>query len=125
MSEAARDLGALLALWPWLAARVLRDAKLPWERLAMSFIPLGGISLMLGLSMSTISHLEAEHLPLTWVPGVRIALLALGSAWSLWRVMLLMRGSAATRSRQFVAGLLMCAPVAVMDALWRQAFFVW
>jgi polyferredoxin len=118
-------LGGLLALWPWFAAHLLRDAKLPWERLTMSFAPLGGISLMLGLTMLTLFHVKAEHLSLSWVPGMRIALLAIGGAWTLWRSFALIRTSEATHTRRGIAALLMCAPIAVIGALWYQAFFVW
>ncbi|MDE2598006.1 MAG: 4Fe-4S binding protein [Rhodocyclaceae bacterium] len=118
-------LGALLALWPWLAARLLRDARLPWERLAMSYAPLGGISLILGLTMLTLAQLRAEHLSPDWVPGLRMALLAFGSVWSLWRIFVLIRGSAAPQARRIAAGTLMWAPVIVMDSLWYQLFFVW
>lgn len=118
-------LGSLLAIWPWLATRLLQDKTLPWERLAMSYAPLAAISLMLGLTMLTLVHLKAEHLPLTWVPGLRITLLAFGGIWSLWRIHMLMRASSAPRWRQIAAWLSMCAPIGVISALWHQAFFVW
>lgn len=118
-------LGGLLAIWPWLSGRILRDEVLPWERLAMSYAPLGAVSLLLGLTMLTRVHLEAEHVSLDWVPGLRIALLALGGTWSLWRMHVLIRCSVAQWSQRVAAWLLMCAPIGVICILWYQALFVW
>ncbi|MGE5623269.1 MAG: 4Fe-4S binding protein, partial [Bacillota bacterium] len=67
-----------------LAAFLANSQDLSWRRLALGLIPMAGAGVFLGLSMLTLSHLKAERLPLEWVPPVRVALLAIGSAFSGW-----------------------------------------
>ncbi|TXT39138.1 MAG: hypothetical protein FD135_2388 [Comamonadaceae bacterium] len=84
-------LGLAVGAGIWLAARVLRDPAMPWQKLALSLVPIAGIGVFLGLSMLTLGHLKAEGLPLAWVPGLRAALLTLAagfSAYLAWRMCL-------------------------------------
>jgi len=118
-------LGCALTLGPLLAAAILRDERLRWQRLAMALAPLGGISVFLGLSMMTLTHLKAEHLPLGWVADVRIALLALGAGGALWLALGLVRQASTGWLRRPAALACLSLPVAIMVKVWHQVFFVW
>jgi polyferredoxin len=77
--------GALgLAVWAgvWLAARVLQDSTLSWQKLSLALVPMAGVGVFLGLSMLTLGHLKAEGITLTWVPVVRGVLLTLAAGFS-------------------------------------------
>lgn len=113
-------LGALLMLPVWVAARLGRVA---FGRLAMALVPLAATSVVLGLSMLTISHLKAEHVPLAWLSGMRIALLALGAAAPMALAWALTRGLAP--ARRAVAALLFALAPALLTGLWSVVFFVW
>jgi polyferredoxin len=54
------------------------------HHLAQALIPVAGVGVFLGLSATTLSLLRAEHVPLAWVPQVRIALLTVANLWSAW-----------------------------------------
>ena len=118
-------LGAVLLLCVWLAARLLQDARIGWERLGMVLAPLGGISLLLGLSMLTLAHLKAERVPLGGVGALRAGLLALAICWSLRLLQLLLRQSGAHNGRRFGSAALMCLPLALMTIIWHKVLFVW
>lgn len=118
-------LGLLLWLGPAIAAKLLKDARLPWQRLTLALTPLAGASVILGLSMLTITHFKAEHLPLGWVPGFRIGLLTLGCVAALWLATRLLGQAQAGRGRRLAAGLAMAWPVALMAATWITVFFIW
>jgi polyferredoxin len=118
-------LGALLAIGPLLAAAILRDKRLPWQRLTMALAPLAGISVFLGLSMLTLTHLKAEHLPLGWVGEVRLALLVLGVGSALWLSLRLVLQAQAGWLRRVLAFLALALPAAIMFKVWHTVFFVW
>ena len=118
-------LGALLALGPLLAAALLRDKRLPWQRLTMALAPLAGISVFLGLSMLTLSHLKAEHLPLGWVGGMRAGLLTLGVGSVLWLALRLVVQAQAGWLRRSLAFTALVLPAAIMLKVWHTVFFVW
>lgn len=118
-------LGAVLGLGPLLAAALLRDRRLPWQRLTMALAPLAGISVFLGLSMLTLTHLKAEHVPLGWVGEVRIALLALGAGGAFWLALRLVLQSSAGWLRRLLALAFMTFPALLMVEVWYTVFFVW
>lgn len=118
-------LGALLAIGPLLAAAILRDARLPWQRLTMALAPLAGISVFLGLSMLTLGHLKAEHLLLDWVSDVRLALLTLGVGGALWLSLRLVTQAPAGWLRRGLAFICLTLPPAIMFKVWHTVFFVW
>lgn len=118
-------LGGLLWLGPALAARCLKDPRLPWQRLTMALAPMAAASVILGLSMLTISHLKAEHLWLGWVPAFRITTLSLGILGSLALAYRLVRQSGAGLALKGLANLLLAWPVALIAANWVTVFFVW
>ncbi|QDX82108.1 hypothetical protein B9N43_13135 [Denitratisoma sp. DHT3] len=116
-------LGAALALIVAGAARLAGAAGPGFRRLSLALVPLAAASVVLGLSMLTVSHLKAEHLPLGWLPAFRITLFSLGAggasglAWALLRPLPLPRRAAAV--------LLFTAAPLLLGAVWFQVFFVW
>ena len=112
-----------LAVWAglWGAARVLKDAHLSWQRLALALVPLAGVGVFLGLSMLTLGHLKAEGVNLAWVPVVRGGLLALGAGFSAY---LLLRLCLVRLTLRSVAGLAVALlPWALMVGVWLSALF--
>ncbi len=104
-----------------LAAHLADDDALSWQRLSLALIPLAGMSIFLGLSMLTLGHLKAEHIPLGWVAPVRVVLLVLGSGFSTWLgARLLLRPVSARALAAYGVFLL---PVVLMDTVWVRAFF--
>ena len=118
-------LGGTLWLCTVLAARIANDARLGWQRFALTLAPMAAASVILGLSMLTVTHLKAEHLWLGWLPVFRITLLALGTTASLWLSSSLIRTIIASGLRAGSAMLAMALPVGVMCGLWSLVFFVW
>jgi polyferredoxin len=119
-------LGALLIIAPILAARLLRHPQLDWKRFALTLTPLGAVSVVLGLTMTTATQLRGEHLLLLWLPHLRLALLGIGGSASLWLVFGLIRQTANVHLlRRSSAFLAMILPVALMTGLWGMAFFAW
>jgi len=118
-------LGALLSLGPLLGAAILRDQRLPWQRLTMTLAPLAGISVFLGLSMLTLGHLKAERLVLDWVGDARLGLLALGAGSALWLSLRLVLQAQAGWLRRTLAFVCLTLPPALMFAVWYTVFFVW
>ena len=113
--------GALVTTWG--AARL---ARLDWRRLALGLVPLAGLSLFLGLSMMTATHLRAEGLALGWLPGLRAALLAVAVAWSLglgWQLIDKV-GAGGTAARRLAGLLWLLAPLPIA-VNWWLIFFVW
>ncbi len=116
-------LGAAVWAGVWLAARVLRDPALPWQKLALALVPVAGAGVFLGLSMLTLGHLKAEGVPLAWVPGVRALLLALGTGFSAY---LVLRLCLARRTPRAVLGTLVAlAPLALVARVWLGVLFGW
>jgi len=112
-----------LALWCglWLAARVLRNPAVSWQRLSLALVPLAGVGVFLGLSMLTLGHLKAEGVSLSWVPALRAVLLALGAGFSAW---LMVRLCWTARSARALGGLLLAwSPLALMVWVWIRALF--
>lgn len=121
--------GALLAGGgSWLAlraaARLLHDATTGWATLAMALIPLGGVSLFVGLSQLTLTQLRAEGLLLPAAGALRVLLLAGASVWSSALAARLVQRAHATAPRRQLAWLLMLVPLLLVDASWWVHFRV-
>ncbi|WP_114973983.1 4Fe-4S binding protein [Rhodoferax ferrireducens] len=118
--------GALgLAVWAgvWLAARVLRDPALSWQKLSLALVPMAGVGVFLGLSMLTLGHIKAEGITLDWVPAVRGGLLALASGFSAY---LMLRMCLVRLSLRAVAGLaLALMPLGLIVRVWLAVLFGW
>ncbi|MCK6405137.1 MAG: 4Fe-4S binding protein [Rhodocyclaceae bacterium] len=118
-------LGGALWLTTRLAAAVIGDARLTWQRFALALAPLAAASVILGLSMLTVSHLKAEHVWLGWLPTFRIALLASGALATLWLSGRLLLQSRQAAWRKWSAWIVMYLPVGSITGLWCLVFFVW
>ncbi|MDR1351220.1 MAG: 4Fe-4S binding protein [Zoogloeaceae bacterium] len=119
-------LGLLLIVGPLLAARLLGRPALNWRRFALTLTPMGAVSVVLGLTMTTATQLRSEHLLLPWLPHLRLALLGAGGGLSLWLTFALIRQTANTPLlRRVGAWLAMTWSVALMTGSWGLAFFVW
>ncbi|MCG1054333.1 4Fe-4S binding protein [Mycetohabitans sp. B5] len=96
---------------------------------AQALIPLAGMGVFLGLSATTVSLLRAEHLPLGWVPDVRLALLAMANTASLYLAVKIVvkhvHGSSAGVARGVGALLCFVAALAVVDSAWWLMFWGW
>lgn len=106
-----------------VATAILARTEAHW-RLAYAFVPLAGAVVFVGLSMLTVTLLRAEGFALAWVPGARVAFLALGAAasgWLLWRSLAII-GAHGGRLAAWCVGMLGIAPVLVAFGL---QFFVW
>ncbi|MFB4202608.1 hypothetical protein KBTX_00694 [wastewater metagenome] len=94
--------------------------------LAHSLIPLGGIGAFLGLSMTTVSLLRADGVPVFWVGETRALLLAAATAWSLglaWRITAVhVPGQWLRRLGGFAGG---AAAAGVVAAAWWLLFWGW
>jgi len=120
--------GLLLGAAIWaglaLAARCVKDQRLPWRRLAMSLVPLAGASVFVGLSMLTVTLLKAEGYALPWLQEIRTALLGLGWFASAWLGLRLIGATAGTWPRRVAASLCLSLPLGVVGGSWYQVFFV-
>ncbi|MCG1042157.1 4Fe-4S binding protein [Mycetohabitans sp. B8] len=96
---------------------------------AQALIPLAGMGVFLGLSATTVSLLRAEHLPLGWVPDVRLALLAAANTASLYLAVNIVvkhvRGVSAGVARGVGALLCFVAALAIVDSAWWLMFWGW
>ena len=113
-------LGALLA-----AQLLAGSGRYDWKSLAMTLIPLAGISVFLGLSMLTLTQLRAEGVVFPWVGGARAALLVLGLGWSGWLGARVIFASAAMRWRRLAAFTAYAVPLSLVGYSWYLAFYVW
>ncbi len=113
-----------LVVWAgiWLAARLLNNPALPWQKLALGLVPIGGAGVFLGLSMLTLGHLKAERVDLAWVPAVRAVLLCAGAGFSAY---LLARLCLTRRTLRSVAACLLAwLTLALVVGVWAQILFV-
>ena len=114
-------LGLVVWVGVWLAARVLRDPTLSWQKLSLALVPMAGVGVFLGLSMLTLGHLKAEGVTLAWVPAVRGVLLALGTGFSAY---LLVRMSLVRFSLRACAGLAVALlPLGLILRIWSDVLF--
>jgi hypothetical protein len=116
-------LGGLCWLALRAAARLCRpagaaDGGLHWQRLALALVPLAGIGLFLGLSMTTMTLLRAEGITPGWVGPLRGVLLAAGIAWSGWLGGRQLAAAPVSAARRLLAGLCLAAALAAVGATW-------
>lgn len=117
ISGFALVLGGFSFLSVRLAARL---SGLDWRRLTMGLVPLAGISLFLGLSMMTVTHLRAEGVSLFWLPWVRGMLLAVGVIGSLWLGWHLIKAS--KTAWYPLVSILWCLPIIAVCRIWVTIF---
>lgn len=114
--------GAALLLLLRLAAGLINSEQLSWQRLSLGLIPVAGMSIFLGLSMLTISHLKAEGWVPTWLPQARALFLVAGAVFSMYLGARLMFESFSLR--RVLALPFYLAAVALPVVIWYQNFFV-
>ncbi|MGQ7246915.1 4Fe-4S binding protein [Halomonas sp. V046] len=118
-------LGSLVAGALAVANRVL--GRWQWRRLyhlSYSLIPLAGVGVFLGLSMTTLALLKAEGLPLWWRAEARVVLMGLAAAWSAhlaWQV----TGRYASGLRRGLAWLATVLCQAPVLGAWWLLFWGW
>lgn len=117
-------IGGWLFATLWCAERFAQARGLLW-RLAPCLIPLGGISLFVGLSQLTFGQLAAEGVTVSWLPAARLALLALGFGWSGSLAARILARTGAGRARRTGALLLVLIGASIVPALWVAQFFLW
>lgn len=121
--------GTLLggAVWAGLAlaARCIGKPRFTWQRLSLALVPLGGISVFVGLSMLTMTLLKAEHIVLTWLPELRATLLGIGLTTSAWLGVQLIAASGGVWYRRLAASACLMLSLGVIGWNWYQVFFVW
>lgn len=99
--------------------------RFDWRTLAMGLVPLGGIGLVLGLSMLTVTQLRGERIVIEGIGMVRALLLAAGVGWSAWlgaRIVWRANAGAAARS---LASALYAIPLALVASSWYLVFWRW
>lgn len=105
-------------IWAWLKLTGVLTG-LSWQRLSQTLIPLGGVSVFVGLSQLTTAQLAGERVMVPWANDARMTLLVLAALWSAnlaWRV--------AKRNRAAAASGILIAAVFPLAA-WGTQFFVW
>lgn len=103
----------------WPARRLAHAA-----RLAHALIPLAGLGVFLGLSGLTVTLMRQEALYTGWAPLFRVAVIALGAAWSLrlaWR----QSSDLASLGRRLASGVAFATGVAAVIASWILLYAVW
>lgn len=107
-----------------LAEKLLARPGFRW-RLALALIPLGGSSIVLGLSMLTLSHLAAEGVDLAWVPALRAALLVGAVVWTALLFSRLIRPCTESMPHRMVALAAALGGVIPVVTVWCLQFYVW
>lgn len=120
----ALGLGGVILASLWLAQKIVGVPGILW-RLVYCLIPLGGISIFLGLSMLPLSQLAAEGIVLPWVPQARAGLLALAVGWSGWLVAQTLARLPTNTLRRTGAFCTALVGVAAVITLWFLQFYVW
>ncbi|WP_018608703.1 4Fe-4S binding protein [Uliginosibacterium gangwonense] len=96
-----------------------------WKVQAITLLPLGGVSVIVGLSMTTVTLLRGEGFQLSWISVSRVVLLGGAGLWAASLALRqIRRGSAASWRRWLAAPFALAAPALVCSA-WYIAFRVW
>jgi hypothetical protein len=116
--------GGVILIMLWLAECLLGVSGSMW-RLAYGLTPLAGISVFMGLSGLTVSMLTGEHINMSWVPGVRIALLVLGVSWSAWLVWRMVSEIATPMWNRLAATFVVTLGGGPVVMSWVFLYFIW
>ena len=93
------------------------------HHLTLALIPIAGVGVFLGLSATTVSLLRAEHLPLWWVPGLRLGLLGAANLWSAWLAWRVTSRYSPTLVPRVLTMVWFVAALAVADSAWYLMFW--
>ncbi len=114
-----------------LAARSLNHPHLDWQRLALALVPLGGMSVFLGLTMLTVTLFKAEGWVLPWLAELRGVLLgaALLTSAAFGQILIVRHSRPHTGiqrlARMVLASTGLLLALAAVGWNWVQVFFVW
>jgi len=107
------------------AARLSDATPGRWRVQALTLLPLGGVSVIVGLSMTTVTLLRGEGFQLAWINLSRVVLLGGAGLWSVsLAVRQVLNGSASTWRRISAVPVAASAPLLVCAA-WYVAFCIW
>lgn len=96
-----------------------------WKVQAITLLPLGGVSVIVGLSMTTVTLLRGEGFQLAWISASRVLLLGGAGLWAAsLAVRQVLRGNATPWRRYLAIPFAVLSPVLVCGA-WYVAFRVW
>ncbi len=126
-------IGATALVWGGLTLALLALAVRltgPWRtqrlhHLAQALIPLAGIGVFLGLSTITLTLLRGEGVFAPWAGDLRLVLLALASAWSLWLGWRILRQWRPGTRRTLLGLLPMVVALVWIDSAWGWLFWWW
>jgi polyferredoxin len=108
-----------------IAARLSDGSPGRWRVQALTLLPLGGISVIVGLSMLTVTLLRGEGFQLAWIDFSRLLLLGGGGMWSMSLGLRQVRQGRASVLRRWLAVPVALAAPAMVCAAWYVAFRVW
>ncbi|HEY1735678.1 MAG TPA: 4Fe-4S binding protein [Methylovirgula sp.] len=108
---------AVRAAGPW--------SNPPFHHFAQALIPLAACGVILGLSALSVTLLRGEGLSMSFVPALRIALLAGAGLWSLVLCWQIAGIYAESTLRKVMSSLFFSFAVAVGIASWVLLFFLW
>ena len=118
--------GGWIWLWLYLAGRSLPgNGHRNRLRLAYALVPLGGVSVFVGLSLLTTSQLQGERVVLPWANDLRLILLVGAALWSLSLARTMVRSAAVTRAHGLAALTMVALAMVSVPALWFVQFRIW
>jgi len=124
IAATALVLGGLVTAALLAAATAWKDRRLERaQRLAYALIPLAGLGVFLGLSGLTVTLMHHEGIGTAWVFAVRLAVVALGAAWSIrlaWR-----QAADLVSWRRVASTAAFTMAVGVVVASWILVYGVW
>jgi 4Fe-4S binding domain len=118
-------LALLTALSSWLAGKLKADLgfRARFVEQAYAYMPVAMVSLVIGLGSELFEALPLIGVPAAYVPAIKLALFALGVAWSLVLGRRLLAAQGLRGIAQPLALLPLIAGVAVIGLAWWPAIF--
>lgn len=117
ISAVAVVLGGALQCCVWAAGRL---STIAWPALAMTWIPVAGTGVFVGLSLLTQTQLRTEGVLLPWLDTARAVVLGAGWAFALWLSARKLACAPVAWWRRATAWLIMAAPLGLLAAAWGQ-----
>ena len=118
-----------LVLGTWISAFLLLSESICGRQtrhaLALTFTPLAGLTVFLGLFSLTATQLAAEGVRLAWLPAFRGAILAVGMLWSGALAYEWIRRQAVPTARRIGAFIAMLAAPCLPIASYAMLFYRW
>lgn len=122
----AAVVGSMLLAGLWAADHGLPGrGRRTLDQLAQGLIPLAGVGVFLGLSMTTVTLLKHEGLNIPNLPWWRAALLSAAALWSLRLLWRLARRRGAGRGRSLLALSCILPGLGLFLGMWVLLFYIW